>query len=180
MAEERSAVREKDVLRASKEKANLDLWEPFYSVCVQIIFEAEKLKMAVVDAQELRVFPQAILVVEDEALVRMDTAGSLREGGYFVQEASNANDAINSLQSKPVIDLLFTDINLGKGMNGVDLAEWALRHRPSIAVLVTTGDALSTSLPLALGPILAKPYTAVELLKRVRHALASDDGLSRS
>jgi CheY-like chemotaxis protein len=130
------------------------------------------INMAVPRALKLRVFPKAILLVEDEALVRMDTAVSLREGGYFVQEAGNASDAINSLQSKPVIDLLFTDINLGKGMNGVELAGWALTQRPSIAVLVTTGDALMTGLPLALGPILAKPYTVVELLKRVRQALA--------
>jgi CheY-like chemotaxis protein len=136
--------------------------------------------MAVPRASKLPVFQKAILLVEDEALVRMDTAVSLREGGYFVQEAGNANDAIDWLQSKPVIDLLFTDINLGKGMNGVELAEWALTHCPSIAVLVTTGEALTTALPLALGPILAKPYTVVELLNRVRHALASNDGFSRS
>jgi CheY-like chemotaxis protein len=174
-------VREKDVLRASKRKSkSWTFGEPFYSICVQIIFEAEKLKMAFVNAQELRVFPQAILVVEDEALVRMDTAASLREGGYFVCEAANASDAINWLQSEPPIDLLFTDINLGKGMSGVDLAESALTHRPTMAVLVTTGDALRSSLPLALGPILAKPYTVVELLKRVRQALASDDGFSGS
>ena len=135
--------------------------------------------MVVVGAPELRVFPQAVLVVEDEALVRMDAAVSLRDGGYFVREAANANDAINWLQAKPAIDLLFTDINLGKGMNGVDLAGWALTFRPSMAVLVTTGDALITSLPLALGPILAKPYTVVELLRRVGQALASDDGFSR-
>jgi CheY-like chemotaxis protein len=136
--------------------------------------------MAVVDAQELRVFPQAILVVEDEALVRMDAAVSLREGGYFVREAASASDAINWLQSKPVIDLLFTDINLGKGMNGVELAEWALTQHPGMAVLVTTGGALITGLPPALGPILAKPYTAVELLKRARQAVVSDDGFSGS
>jgi CheY-like chemotaxis protein len=136
--------------------------------------------MAVVRAPELSVFPQAILVVEDEALVRMDAAVFLREGGYFVREAANASDAINWLQSKPVVDLIFTDINLGKGMNGVELAEWAMTHHPSIAVLVTTGGALITGLSPTLGPILAKPYTVVELLKRVRQALASDDGFSRS
>jgi CheY-like chemotaxis protein len=96
--------------------------------------------MAVPRASKLPVFQKAIMLVEDEALVRMDTAVFLREGGYFVQEAGNATDAINRLQSKPVLDLLFTDINLGKGMNGVELAEWALTHCPSIAVLVTTGE----------------------------------------
>jgi CheY-like chemotaxis protein len=134
--------------------------------------------MAVVRASGLRVFPTTILVVEDDAWIRMDAVVSLREGGYFVQEAADARDAINWLQSKPVIDLLFTDINLGRGMNGVELAVWALTHRPSIAVLVTTGEALITDVPLALGPILAKPYTVVELQKRVRQALAS--GFSKS
>jgi CheY-like chemotaxis protein len=132
--------------------------------------------MAVSRASKLRVFQKAILLVEDEALVRMDTAASLREGGYLVQEARNASDAINLLQSKSEIDLLFTDINLGKGMNGVELAAWALTQHPRMAVLVTTGDALITGLPPALGPILAKPYTVVELLKRAGQALASDDG----
>jgi hypothetical protein len=50
-----------------------------------------------------------------------------------------------------VIDLLFTDINLGKGMNGVELAEWALTQHPRMAVLVTTGGTLTTGFPLALG-----------------------------
>ena len=110
----------------------------------------------------------------------MDTADSLREGGYFVQEAANANQAINWLQSKPEIDLLFTDINLGKGMNGVELAAWALTCRPRIAVLVTTGGSSITCLPPALGPILAKPYTVVELLKRVRQVLVSGNGITGS
>jgi CheY-like chemotaxis protein len=126
--------------------------------------------MAVVRASKLRVLPQVILVVEDEALVRMDTVDSLREGGYFVQEAADAREAINSLQSR-AIDLLFTDINLGKGMDGVELAVWALTDRPGIRVLVTTG-AGRNALPQALEPILAKPYTVVELLKRVREALS--------
>jgi CheY-like chemotaxis protein len=128
--------------------------------------------MTVVRASELRVFPQAVLIVEDEALIRMDTADSLREGGYFVQEAADARDAINSLQSRLVIDLLFTDINLGKGMYGVELAVWALTYRQGIRVLVTTGDAQRNALPRVLGPILAKPYTIGGLLKRVREALS--------
>jgi CheY-like chemotaxis protein len=51
--------------------------------------------MAAPRASKPRVLQKAILLVEDEALVRMDTAASLREGGYLVQEAGNASDAIN-------------------------------------------------------------------------------------
>jgi two-component system, response regulator PdtaR len=59
---------------------------------------------------------QAILIVEDEALVRVDAAEFLRQGGYCVQEAANASDAMESLRSKFAVDLLFTGINLGKGI----------------------------------------------------------------
>ena len=75
---------------------------------------------------------QVILIVEDEALVRLGAADFLRRGGYSVQEAANAAHAMESLQSKFVVDLLFTDINLGKGMNGIELALWALANLPRI------------------------------------------------
>jgi two-component system, response regulator PdtaR len=64
---------------------------------------------------------QTILIVEDEAFVRLDVADFLRQVGYRVHEAANASDAMESLQSKFTVDLLFTDINLGKGMNGTEL-----------------------------------------------------------
>ena len=65
---------------------------------------------------------KVILIVEDEALVRLDAGDFLRQGGYRVQEVANASDATESLQSEFIVDLLFTDINLGKGMNGIQLA----------------------------------------------------------
>jgi CheY-like chemotaxis protein len=116
----------------------------------------------------------AILIVEDEALVRLDAADFLRRrGGYRVQEVANASDAMESLQSKFIVDLLFTDINLGKGMNGIQLALWALANLPRIKILVTTGDTLKAVLPEVLGKILAKPYATSDLLERVQHALAT-------
>jgi CheY-like chemotaxis protein len=57
------------------------------------------------------------LIVEDEALVRWDAADFLRQGGYNVREAANASDAMESLKSRFNVDLLFTDINLGKGID---------------------------------------------------------------
>jgi hypothetical protein len=68
--------------------------------------------------------------------------------------------------------MLFTDINLGNGMNGIGLALWALANLPRVKVLVTTGDTLKTP-PLALGTILAKPYQFSVLLERVQDALAT-------
>ena len=59
--------------------------------------------------------PETILFVEDEALVRMDMAESLRECGYRVHEAANANEAVQALESKFAVDLVFTDINFAGG-----------------------------------------------------------------
>jgi CheY-like chemotaxis protein len=120
--------------------------------------------------------PETILFVEDEALVRMDLARYLRECGYHVHEAGSANEAIEAPQSKFVIDLVFTDINLPGEMSGLDLAAWTLTNRPGVKVLVTTGDpARAEMTPDAVGPILAKPYTGRDLLDRVQKALTKPD-----
>ena len=120
---------------------------------------------------ELGALLQSILIVEDEALVRSDTVELLREAGYRIHEAANAGEAMGLIKSKIAIDLLFTDINLGKGMNGVELAVWALGNRPDVRVLVTTGNALNSFLPRSLGAILVKPYMVSGLLRRVKQAL---------
>jgi CheY-like chemotaxis protein len=61
--------------------------------------------------------PGTVLFVEDEGLVRKDLVQYLRECGYQVHEAANANEAMEALQSKIAIDLVFTDINLPGKMN---------------------------------------------------------------
>jgi CheY-like chemotaxis protein len=101
----------------------------------------------------------------------MDMAEFLRERGYRVYEAATAQEAIKALQAE-FVDLVFTDINLPDGMNGLELGEWALSERPDVKVLVTTGDASRmVDIPQTVGPILAKPYTGRDLLDRVRQAL---------
>ena len=123
--------------------------------------------------------PETILFVEDETLVRMDMAEFLRECGYRVHEAATAEEAIEALQAKFVIDLVFTDINLSGGMNGLELAEWTLHHRPGVKVLVTTGDGTRMAdTPQTVGSLLAKPYTGRDLVDRVKQALTkrSDEG----
>jgi CheY-like chemotaxis protein len=117
--------------------------------------------------------PQIILIVEDEALVRVDAAEFLRDGGYGVHEAANADEAMDLLRSELTVDLLFTDISLGKGMNGIELALWALARLPRLRILVTTGDTMKVVVPDALGKILMKPYADSELRERVEHALAA-------
>ena len=129
-------------------------------------------------SESLATPPETILFVEDEALVRMDMAEFLRERGYGVHEAATANEAIEALQAEFVVDLVFTDINLREGMNGLELAEWTVRHRPGVKILVTTGDASRMAgVPQTVESFLAKPYTGRDLVDRIKDALTegSDD-----
>jgi CheY-like chemotaxis protein len=122
---------------------------------------------------EFGAVPQIVLIVEDEALIREDAAEALRLSGYRVHEAANASDAMDSLRSDFIVDLIFTDINLGKGLDGIELALLALVKLPRLKILVTTGGALKNVLPVVMGKILPKPYSVGDLLLRVKHALAA-------
>jgi CheY-like chemotaxis protein len=134
------------------------------------------------DGSQIQAPPETILFVEDEALIRMDMAEFLRECGYRVHEAANAEEAREALQSKFAMDLVFTDINLPGGMNGLELVDWILSNRPGVKVLVTTGRALDRDVPPIAGALLAKPYTGRDLLDRVKQALekSADGGDSTS
>jgi CheY-like chemotaxis protein len=121
--------------------------------------------------QQVHVPPQTILFVEDEALIRMDMAEFLRECGYRVHEAANAAEAVEALQAKFAIDLVFTDINLPGGMSGLELADWISGNRPGVKALITTGGALDVSALPTTAPLLPKPYTGRDLLDRVRQSL---------
>jgi CheY-like chemotaxis protein len=127
--------------------------------------------MANIPVPERSAPPETVLFVEDEALIRMDMAEFLRECGYRVHEAANASEAVQALESKFAVDLVFTDINLPQGMNGLELAEWIFANRPGVKVVITTGGATRTKIPENAGLLLAKPYTGRDLLSRVKQAL---------
>jgi DNA-binding NtrC family response regulator len=112
------------------------------------------------------------LFVEDEALVRIEMEEFLRECGYRVHGVGNAAEAIEALEAKFAIDLVFTDINLGPGKNGIELAAWVLTNRPGVKVIVATGQETHPELPPGIGPILQKPYTGHSLATRVRETLS--------
>ncbi|RBP15565.1 response regulator receiver domain-containing protein [Roseiarcus fermentans] len=124
---------------------------------------------------EIHAPPQTILFVEDEPLVRMDMAEFLRECGYRVHEAANADEAREALQAKFAVDLVFTDINLPGEMNGLELAEWISNHRPGVKTVTTTGGPVGRDGPPGGRAFLAKPYTGRALLDCVKEALKSAD-----
>ena len=118
---------------------------------------------------------ERILVVEDKPEVRKLASKILRRLGYDVTEAANARAALGFLESGPAVDLLFTDLVLPGGMNGIRLAEEATRQRPALKVLYTSGYAQATLERLAEPTrdfqLVRKPFRKDDLARMVRNAL---------
>ncbi|HWA47045.1 MAG TPA: ATP-binding protein [Dongiaceae bacterium] len=116
-----------------------------------------------------------ILLVEDEDHVRQLTAESLRELGYRTLTANDAAAALRLIDANPDIALLFTDIVM-PDMNGRKLADEALKRRPGLPILFTTGFSRNAVVHNGvLDPgvnFLAKPFTLQQLAEKIREALA--------
>jgi CheY-like chemotaxis protein len=114
----------------------------------------------------------SILVVDDDEEVRSLSAGALRDLGYRVFEAGGATDAIALLKNRAV-DLLFSDVVMPGGMNGLELSRAARKIQPGLAVLLTTGYADTFDRPPSDAPldVLAKPFRPSDLAKRIREIL---------
>jgi len=141
--------------------------------------EAVTRKDADKDTPEFAPGSERILVVEDDESVREIPATILRDHGYEVVEAADARQAVRHLKDGPPFDLLFTDIVLPGGMNGVEIAEQAIRIQPGIRVLYTTGYAENSVVHHGrLDPantLVNKPYRRAELLEKVRAMLDGKD-----
>jgi len=116
-----------------------------------------------------------ILVVEDEVLIRMAVSDYLRECGFHVVEAGNAEEAIAVLKSDTTVDIVFSDVNMPGSLDGFGLAQWIRRERPQLKVILTSGvtrKAKEAGTLCEHGPLLAKPYHHGELERQIRQLLA--------
>jgi PAS domain S-box-containing protein len=118
---------------------------------------------------------EAILVVEDDPLVRNLVAMQLRELGYRVVEAADGPKARKILDSDQPIDLMLTDVVMPGGMTGRQLAEAAQRQRPGLKTLYTSGyteDSIAHQGKLDPGVhFLSKPFRRQDLALKVRAVL---------
>jgi len=119
---------------------------------------------------------ETVLVVEDEPAVRDISAAFLRSLGYRIHVAGNAEEALRLLEDDRSIALLFSDVMLGKGMDGNELAQTALRLHPGLSVLLTSGyeDSLIRPSPDNANrfELLRKPFRREQLADAARRALA--------
>ena len=132
---------------------------------------------AVVTAPAAASVRRTVLLVEDDALIRMNTAEILEEAGFVVVDAGSAEEAMAALQTAP-IDILLTDINL-PGAPGTELAARARELRPEVAVVFATGDASAVAKD-DIASILVKPYSDQTLLTILGVKAPADQALSNS
>jgi DNA-binding NtrC family response regulator len=119
--------------------------------------------------------PSTILVVEDEVLIRLSVCDFLRECGYRVLEAGTGEDAQSIFESGEPIEVLFSDIDLGNGINGFVLATWVRTNYPMVRVVLASGV---TRMALEAGhlcdaPFLQKPYSYEALADHIKRLLAA-------
>lgn len=112
----------------------------------------------------------AVLVVEDDPLVRLDMALALSDAGFAVIEAGTVDEAIDIFAAREHIGLVFTDIETPGQHDGLDLAHMVAETRPGVPVLVTSGQRRGDDLDPKR--FFAKPYDPRAVIARAKSLTA--------
>jgi two-component system, response regulator PdtaR len=116
---------------------------------------------------------QVVLVVEDEALVRMTAVGMIEEAGFEVLGAANSDEAILLLEARRDITVVFTDIEMPGSMDGLRLAQAVRGRWPPIKIIATSGRYIVRDGDLPSGGLfLAKPYSSDQISSALRNLTA--------
>jgi CheY-like chemotaxis protein len=121
--------------------------------------------------------PPHILVVEDDPLLRSYLADELRDSGFRVVEAANAEEALSYLDTHSYISLVMTDVQMPGSLDGLELAAKLRDAYPDLPIIITSGNARPEA-ARGLGTFIAKPYTflAVSALVREMIGIEPEDG----
>ena len=118
-----------------------------------------------------------ILIVEDDSFIREIAVMMIQDQGHETLSAGDVDEALAILRSPQHIDALFTDIYLKTAvLGGCELAHQALKLRPNLRVLYTTGNFITDKLKALFvegGRFLRKPYTHHQLKDSVEGMLAA-------
>ena len=104
---------------------------------------------------------ETVLLVDDEALLRMNAADLLEEAGYRVIEAASADEALRWLElDASAVDVLMTDVHMPGSMDGIGLAQEVDRRWPHIRLVVTSARAPMSDDDIPdHGRFVAKPWS---------------------
>jgi CheY-like chemotaxis protein len=103
--------------------------------------------------------PRRVLVVENEALICVETADTFEQQGFEVHIALSGEEALRRIRGGLVVDVLFTDIDLGGAMDGTALARLAREIMPAVTVAYTSGSVEAVAQRVAGSVFIPKPYS---------------------
>jgi CheY-like chemotaxis protein len=106
-----------------------------------------------------------VLVVEDEAVIRLGLVLEFEAAGMAICEAASAEEAIALLQSGALISAVVTDLRMPGRVDGRGLVAWMREHRPGIPIIVASGypSDLDQGPALEVSAVISKPYDAAEI-----------------
>lgn len=115
-----------------------------------------------------------VLIVEDNFLLRMNAAEMIGDAGFDVVEACNADEAIATLETRPDIHVVFTDIEMPGSMDGLKLARFVRGRWPPIKIIATSGFVNIENDDLPDGSrFLPKPYSPEQIVATLRELTAA-------
>lgn len=115
-----------------------------------------------------------MLVVDDEAMIRLSLAEHLEEKGFQVRMAGNAAEAVAILQEQGcIVNLVFSDVRMPGEMDGIGLSRWIFENRPNIPVILASGDLGKTTAmhDLCGAETMAKPYSYENATDKIHAAI---------
>jgi CheY-like chemotaxis protein len=115
-----------------------------------------------------------VLIVEDEFLLRMNAVDMIVAAGFDAVEAANADEAIEILENRTDITVVFTDIQMPGSMDGLKLAQAVRGRWPPIKIVTTSGhvNVRETDLPDG-GRFLPKPYSPQQITSMLRELIGA-------
>ena len=118
--------------------------------------------------------PACVLVVEDEFLIRLMISELMRDAGYQVIEASDADEGVDIIRSGVHLDLVFSDIKMPGAMDGLGLLKWLKVTKPDLPVIITSahGDP-ATAIRCGAAHFVMKPYDMDVVVSLIRGELQS-------
>lgn len=119
--------------------------------------------------------PLTVLLIEDDALVRMVTAGELRAAGLVVIEAVSAEEAHQAIIAGLHVDVVFTDVHTEGALDGYQFALLLKTERPDLPVILTSGQ-FDRTMAAVVAPFLAKPYRIDSVLQAIQAQLEGKAG----
>lgn len=116
----------------------------------------------------------AILVVEDEAVIRLMIAEALRAEGFRVVEAGSGDEALTVLESGTPVNLVFTDVRMPGKLDGLSLVSRLRVTRPDLKVAVGSGVLPAWPSPNFVDLFVGKPYDVPRTVQRLKALLGNE------